>query len=327
MVDEVQKTCPSCGAPLKEGASFCTNCGTALTAPEAAAAAAGEVTSATEAPAAAPPAAAAAPPPAQPVVPPPVPPPAGEGAPEAPMPGVAPVVPGKRSKAPLLVGIIGGVLVVAGIVVLVLWLAVWKDGGGGGASEPMALAQKYMDSLKAGDIDAYMDCFEEDFFLNEMKNSPFTQDLSEDDIKQFAQMAFEMMDVNFEGVKLEVKSEKGNQATVVTTSGTASVSVMGMEEKLDLTEQPLEFNMTKKNGTWYLTENPMGSTGTSTDFGNSTGLEDLNMQDLEQLLPEDLNMEDLKDLLPEDLNLEDLNIEDLEQLLRDLEKQLEDAST
>jgi len=127
----------------------------------------------------------------------------------------------KKNKAALIVGICGGVLVVAAIVVLVLWLAVWRDGSGGGSGDPIALAQRFMESLEQGDIDAYMACFQEDFFINEIKNNPFMEsmDLSEEEIKEYAEMAFEMMEVKFEGVELEVSSQQGDKATVVTTAG------------------------------------------------------------------------------------------------------------
>jgi len=336
MDGEVERTCPSCGKQVKEGADFCTNCGAAVTAAgEAAAAGTGPAGEATQP--LPPTEAAAAPPPGPPVAPPPVPPAGGIVAAAAPVPGVAPEGDRKKNKAALFVGIIGGILVVAGIVVLVLWLAVWKDGGGGGGSaNPQALAQKYMDSLAAGDIDAYMDCFEEDFFINEMQNNPFMKELglTEDDIKEYAKMAFEMMEVRFEGVKLKVESETGDQATVVTTAGTSKISVLGMEEELDLAADPLEFNMVKKGGRWYLTENPMGAT-----MGTDTGTQDLNLEDfdledlnledlnLQDLIPEDLNLEDLEQWLPEGMNLEDLENmtpQELEQLLKDLEQLMQE---
>ena len=332
MDGEVERTCPSCGKQVKEGADFCTNCGAAVTAAgEAAAAGTGPAGEATQP--LPPTEAAAAPPPGPPVAPPPVPPAGGIVAAAAPVPGVAPEGDRKKNKAALFVGIIGGILVVAGIVVLVLWLAVWKDGGGGGggSANPQALAQQYMDSLAAGDIDAYMDCFEEDFFLNEMQSNPFMEELglTEEDIKEYAKMAFEMMEVRFEGVKLEVTSETNDKATVVTTAGTSSISVMGMEQELDLAADPLEFNMVKKDGRWYLTENPMGAT-----TGTDTGLEDLNLEDfnledlnLEDLIPQDLNLEDLEQYLPEGMNLEDLENmtpQDLEQLLKDLEQLMQE---
>jgi hypothetical protein len=313
MNSEGEKTCPSCGKALKEGVSFCTNCGAAVIAGAAAAGAAPPGPQ--EATQPQPPSAATA----APV--PPVPPTAGAVGAEAPAPGFVPVPPPKKNKAALVIGVLGGILVVAGIVVLVLWLTMWRggDGGGGGAGNPVALAEKYIDSLEKGDIDAYMECFQEDFFINEIKDNPLMEGmgLSEEEIKEYAKMAFEMMEVKFENVELEISSEKGDKATVVTSGGTASVSVFGMGEELDLADDPLEFNMVKVDGDWYLTENPMGTTtGTGTDFNlEDLNLEDFNLEDLEQYLPEDLNLEDL----------ENMNMEDLDKLLQDLEKMLENT--
>jgi hypothetical protein len=290
-----EKTCANCGSPVKEGAAFCTKCGAAQAAPVEGAAAA-----------------------------------PGAGVPGAPMPAAAPMAPAKRSKAPMIIGIVGGALVLCAIAVLVLWLAVWRDGGGGaaGSDDPIGLAEKYIQSLEKGDIDSYMECFEGDFFVDEMKNNPFLEEmgLTEDDIKEYAEMAFEMMEVDFKEYALELESETKDKATVVTTSGTVVVSVFGMEEEVDLADDPLEFNMVKKDGRWYLVENPMGMTmGTDMDFDMEDIVpEDLNLEDLENLLPEDLNIEDLENLLPEDLNLEDLNVEDLDQLLEELERLMED---
>jgi len=316
MVDEVQKTCASCGAPLKEGVSFCTNCGAAQGAPEAAAA--GEPPAAAEAAAPVTPAAVAAP----------VAPPAGEGVPGAPVPGMVPAVPAKRSKVPMLIGVIGGILVVAGIVVLVLWLTVWKDGGGGGTGDPIALAEKYISAMENGDAGAYFDCFEPDYFSR--GEFSFLEEMGMD-AREMIEMAFEFTEFKFGSYALELESESKNAATVVTTSGTLSTSALGFEEEYDLADEPLIFEMVKIDGRWYLSDDPMPGS-----MGGDINLDDLDFEDLDtgdldtgDLDIEDLDIEELKDLLPEDLNLEDLedlDIEDLEKLLEDLEKQLENTS-
>jgi len=233
---------------------------------------------------------------------------------------MAPAPPAKRSKVPLAIGVIGGVLVVAGIVVLVLWLTMWKDGGGGGTGDPIALAEKYISAMETGNADSFFECFEPDYFS--MGEFSFLEEMGMD-AREMIEMAFEFTEFKFDGYALELESESGNTATVVTTSGTLITSALGFEEEYDLADDPLVFEMVKVDGRWYLSDDPMPGS-----MGGDINLDDL---DIEDLNIEDLNTEDLKDLLPEDLNLEDLenledmDIEDLEQLLEDLEKQLEEA--
>ena len=104
---------------------------------------------------------------------------------EPPAPGYAPGPPPRKSKAALLVGLIGGVLVVAGIVVLVLWLTMWRDGGGG-TDEPIALAEKYISAMEKGQPDAYLACFEEGF-LEDTRSQGMDMRIAEE--------SFEMMTV------------------------------------------------------------------------------------------------------------------------------------
>ena len=258
---ETNGKCSNCGAPLKEGASFCTKCGAAV--PPAAGAPPPSPPS--EALPAAPPeetpqeGAAAVPPPAPPA----------PGAPEA-----------KRSKIPLILGIVGGVLIVGGIVALVLFLTLWS-GNGEGADTPQALAQKYMNAVEKGDVDAYMACFPPDFFSDGM----FMEELGID-IEDMLEASFQFLSVKFDGVSLEVESETGSGAVVVTTGGTLLLDTFGMEGETDLAEQPLEFMMAKENGTWYLEEDPLQAvTGTGIDLD----LEELEDLDLDNF---DLQFED-----------------------------------
>jgi zinc-ribbon domain len=335
MNNEAEKTCASCGKPLKEGVAFCTSCGAAV-------GAAGDAAAAVSAQAP-PPGPLETVAPVEGTPPPPVPPAAGvEGAAVQPPVYAAGPAP-KKNKAALIVGICGGILIVVAVVVILLGFAVgpkwFVDNGGGGTGDPVALAQKYMDSLEQGDIDAYMACFQEDFFINEIKSNPLMESLglSEEDIKQYAGMAFDMMEVKFEGVELEVTSQQGDKATVVTTAGTASVSVFGMEEKLDLATDPLEFNMVKADGRWYLAENPMGGS-MGTDMGSGLedlqnldsqdlqdfNLQDFNLQDLEQYLPEGMSLDELMNMTPEEL---DQMLKELEQLMQDLPQQDQSTSS
>jgi hypothetical protein len=268
MEGETWNTCPNCGAPVKEGASFCTKCGAALAPVEGAAAAAAPPTG--------------EPPPSPPSETPPVPPP---GTPPQGTAAAAPAQPGaptaKRGKAPLILGIIGGVLVIGGIVALVLYLTVWS-GGGGGADTPQALSQKYIDAMEKGDVDAYMACFPPDFF----EDVPFMEELGID-LKDLLETSFQFLDVKFDGVSLQVESETGDRAVVVTTKGTMLIDTLGMEVETDLADQPLEFTMVKENGNWYLTEDPMQAvTGTGIDL-DLENLEDLDLDQFDLQLEED----------------------------------------
>jgi len=103
-----------------------------------------------------------------------------------------------------------------------------------------------------------------------------------------------------------------------------------MGEELDLADDPLEFNMIKEGGSWYLTENPMGASMDSGmgDFEDldqeDFNLEDFNLEDLEQYLPEGMSLEDLTNMSPEDL---EKMLEELEQLLEDLPQPEESATS
>jgi len=206
--------------------------------------------------------------------------------------------------------------------VLVLWLTVWS-GGEAGSGDPISLAEKYISAMEAGDADAYFDCFPEDLFSLEAFDLLGEMGM---DVKGLIEQGFEFAKFKFDGYALELESESGDTATVVTTEGTLSVSTMGFEEQYDLAEEPMVFEMIKVDGRWYLSDDPMpGAMGGGIDIDDfdfddfdfeDMDLEDMDFEDmdLEELFPEDLNLEDL----------EDLDVEDLDQLLEDLDELLED---
>ncbi len=321
MGTETGKSCPNCGKALKEGAAFCTNCGAAVGAAADAPGAGTERVEreATQSPT--PPAPAAAPVP-------PGPPAAGVEGGEMPAAEYAPAPPPRKSRTALIIGVLGGLLIVAGIVVLVLWLTMWRDGKAGGTDDPIALAEKYMSALERKDVDAYFDCFKEDF----LEDNPIMEGMGMD-MKELMEMTFKMMEVRFDDYALEVESERGSEATVVTTRGKATMSVMGFEENIDLADDPMVFEMVKEGGRWYLTQDPMPTASMGGDMGldgedlefDLEDMEDFDLEDMEELLPED--MEDLEQFLPEGFDLqdlEDMSPEDLEKMLEELEKMFED---
>jgi ketosteroid isomerase-like protein len=252
--------------------------------------------------------------------------------------GVPPQAPAKKSKAPLLIGILGGLLLVGGIVVLILFLTVWKGGGtAGGTDTPVALAEKYIKAMENKDVDAYMDCFDPSYFSTE--DNPILEEMGMD-VKKMLEMSFQYIEVRFKGVELKVQSEKGDSAVVVTTAGSLSMSFMGMGEEIDLSDEAMEFDMVKKSGRWYLTKDPL-PTGMSMEggvdeyFDQDTGTdnmeeflpEEFDTEDLMDLLPEDFNLQELEELLPEGFSLEDLenmDLDDLRRLLEELEPYLEE---
>ena len=199
-----------------------------------------------------------------------------------PAPGVA-VAPPRKRKAPLIIGIAGGLILAAGIVVLVLFLTVWK-GEEAGASEPVQLAEKYMQAVEEGDVDAYMDCFEPDFFS--MEDIPMLEDV-EIDVRDVLEMSFSVLEADFKDVKLKVESQHGDEATVVTTGGTLKVSALGFDREIDLREEPLTFEVMEENGRWYLTADPMPSS----IFDAGDFEMDMDEFDFDDYFPEDMDLD------------------------------------
>lgn len=251
MQGEKEKVCASCGAALRQGVSFCTHCGAA-----AGAAAVTEAAVTVEQP-----------PPA----------------PGAPAPG--------RSRILLAAGILGGLLALGAAVFLVLYLTLWR--GDGGTGDTMALAEKYIHALEDGDFEAYRDCFDPDAFaLEDMDGLDyFDLGLDHKNITKWGEKFLEMAEFEFEGVRLEETSRSEKKATVVTTAGTASFSVFGLDREIDLAESPLEFKMIRKKGRWYIAESPINSM-------MDREFRDMDLEDLEEYLPED--MRDFEDMFEDD---------------------------
>lgn len=272
------KFCPRCGTAAKEGVSFCTSCGMELKSypegkPEAV-------------------------------------PPEPEAAATVALTGSPTLVSAKKNRTPLILGIAGGLLIAAGVVILVLFLIVWRNGEGG-VGDPLSLARKYMQALEQKDADSYMECFDEDYFS--MGGNPFFEEM-EINPEDMVKMGFQFMVIKFRGVELQLQSEKDDRAVVVTASGTLNVSVMGLENEVDLAHEPLEFRMAKKNGRWRLVEDPLPTLNgreMPEEDRTDTGFEDFNLQNLQ-------------DYFPEGMDLENLDLQDLERMMREMEEWMEE---
>ena len=297
-----ERICPRCGAALKEGVRFCTSCGERI----APTVAVGEIPREEEE---APKAGATCPGWR------------GEAGLLPSFPQDAAVesfaalqqpcaAPAKMSgRVPLVLGITGGLLLLAGAAILVLYLSLWRADMGG-TGNPVSLARKYMESLENEDVDSFLSCFEEDYFPLEDYHIMEGMDL---DLRKMVEMAFSFMDVSFEQVELELQREEGDEATVITSGGRLTISLMGMEEEVNLADDPMEFTMIRKGGRWYLTEDPLPTFGSDTDFDANDRGTDL----------EDFDLEDLEDYLPEGWSPGNMDLEDMEELIRELMEEME----
>ena len=261
--------CANCGNPLGEDARFCAKCGQptgqAVVAAEAAAVEASveqpvtpmaDAAPAAPEPPAAPVAAAPAPPPLPPPAqayaqaPPPPPPgfaqaPAG-GAPYAQVPYGGP--PKRRSLKWLWIGL--AALAVIAAIVCVLVFVVFDGDGAGGASEPEKVVTKLLDAMEDGDIDTVFDVMDP-----EMLGSEFGDEFLDMAKEAMRQEMFSEGSIEFSGIKMETEETGEDTATVRIVDGKVTMTDEDGEsetEAVSEAEEPVEFNMVRREGKWYL---------------------------------------------------------------------------
>mgnify|MGYP000859082761 FL=1 len=268
--------CANCGKPLGEDAKFCAKCGQptgqAMVAAEAAAVEASvdqAVTPVTDAAAATPEPFAeriAPGPPAAPeaVAPPPPPPPAQAyaQAPPPPPPGFAQVPAGgtpyaqapygepprRRSLKWLWIGL--AALAVIAAIVCVLVFVVFDGDGGGGASEPEKVVTRLLDAMEDGDIDTVFDVMDP-----EMLGSEFGDEFLDMAKEAMRQEMFSEGSIEFSGIKMETEETGEDTATVRIVDGKVTMTDEDGEsetEAVSEAEEPVEFNMVRREGKWYL---------------------------------------------------------------------------
>jgi len=247
------KVCPSCGAEEDTPqAVFCKNCGAGLVE--------------------------AAQTPRQPAAPSPAPPPTQP--------------PAKRgiTTTTWILGATVGVLTVV-IVVLALFLALRSDGDSeaGGEAERTTvetveveyseeeteagarrLARELVRSLEEEDIEGLLSCFEEDY-LEERKeeaSGPMAETVQEMSVEEIMALLFDVADIKIKGLKLECDVRGQDSAAITTVAGEVKISISGdyaqasevpMEDlDVDLSKNPLTFEMERKDGKWYIVNDPFG---------------------------------------------------------------------
>lgn len=199
----------------------------------------------------------------------------------------------RRRRLALLLGMIGGAFLAAGAVLLVLYIVTWSKGGG--VEGPLDLARKYMRALEEKDVRAYLDCFAESGPPSE--GGLFPEGLGIDP-REWVEAGFRFMEVEFRDVRLDLERREGDEATVVTRSGTLAASILGVETEVDLGEEPVRFRMAGKGGRWYLVEDPLHGLF-MTEFlpgedGLELDLEDLGLPDIWKELPDVTDFEEMQ---------------------------------
>ncbi len=152
----------------------------------------------------------------------------------------------------------GSAAALALVGLIVLLIAIRPDRRVEGREGPLELARRFMEAVQEEDVDAFMGCFVEEFPIPgpESGFDPLRMGV-EIDPRRFLEISFQGVDFEFEGVELELQSLEGDSATVVTTSGRLFMNPLGTELARDLAEEPLVFRMVRRDGSWYLTENPV----------------------------------------------------------------------
>lgn len=279
-----QGTCPRCGKESREGASFCTACGMDLRAGMVGGVAGEGLNAASENRADGAEEIGGSPPVSLPR------PPEAEAASATPLaiPGIA-----RRRRLALVAGMMGGVFLAAGAVMLVLYFISWRKGGG--VEGPVDLARKYMRALEEKDVHSYLDCFAEGGTSSEGGLFPEGLDI---DHREWVEMGLRFMEVEFRDVRLDLERQEGDEATVVTKSGTLAMSVLGMETEVDLGEEPMRFRMVRKGGKWYLVEDPLPGLFAPEFLPGEDGLEldleDLDLPDIWKELPDNTDFEEMQ---------------------------------
>lgn len=213
-----------------------------------------------------------------------------------------------RGKLPLVLGIIGGLLVVAGVTLLALFLTVWSQSGAGENTQ-LELAREYMNALQNEDPRAYLRCIDPQYFKD--------MGLADAEAEEMVEGYFKTLNVYFIDVELEVEETSEDRSLVATRRGKLQLGSLDYSEERDLAEEPMYFPMVNREGRWYLEEDPMDQVmGLDEEYEGEGGLE-LWPEDFELDLPEELEM-DLEEL---EKWLEDMNLEELEEWLKWLEEE------
>lgn len=145
----------------------------------------------------------------------------------------------------------GGITILCGITFAVLYLTVWGRVSGG-ADSPEALVDKYMESLQEEDVESYMECFEFEHFET-LWGEGITEDFTRYMIKAFMAMG----DISFEGIEMKEISREDDQACIRANEGEIYSKGFFMPIHYDVADYPMTFEMYRKDGKWFLAEDPM----------------------------------------------------------------------
>lgn len=159
-----------------------------------------------------------------------------------------------RKRYLLFAAIAGGLALAVGVVVMTLFLTIWKDEGGG-ADSPEDLVAMYMNSLEQDDLEAYMDCFEFEHF-EDMWGKGISVKVAKFMLKGF----FSLCDIRFENVEPRIVSSDDKSVKMKADQGIIVTTDFFMDIDYDLSGDPIYFKMYERNGKWYLSADPMKGT-------------------------------------------------------------------